>query len=115
MNNPGRYLVLAPTGNASPAGIIQPLGTAPASMGFDLNPGTKFNAWDYESGIQWMPTEQITFDVEFNRRQSDTNYFAGHGGVTSPDGFITTSTPAGWRPDLVKTDSRVILALMTRF
>ena len=115
MNNPGRYLVLAPTGNASPAGIIQPLGTAPASMGFDLNPGTKFNAWDYEGGFQWMPSEQITFDLEFNHRQADVNYFAGHGGVTSPDGFITTSTPAGWRPDLVKNDSRIILALLTRF
>jgi hypothetical protein len=115
MNNPGRYLVLAPTGNASPAGIIQPLGTAPATNGFDLSPGTKFNAWDYETGFQWMPNEQFTFDAEFNHRQADVNYFAGHGGVTSPDGYITTATPAGWRPDLTKADTRIIFAALTRF
>jgi opacity protein-like surface antigen len=115
MNNPGRYLVLAPTGNASPVGIVQPLGTAPATQPFDLSPGTKFNAFDYETGFQYMPTEQITFDFEFNHRQADVPYFAGHGGVTSPDGYITTTTPAGWRPDLVKSDTRIILALMVRF
>src|SRR5579872_1017843 len=107
MNNPGRYLVLAPTGNASPVGIVQPLGTAPATQPFDLNAGTKFNAWDYETGVQWMPTEQLTVDVEWNHRQADTPYFAGHGGVTSPDGYVTTPSPTGWRPDLVKADSRI--------
>jgi hypothetical protein len=115
MNNPGRYLVLAPTGNASPVGIVQPLGTAPATQPFDLNAGTKFNAWDYETGVQWMPTEQLTVDVEWNHRQADTPYFAGHGGVTSPDGYVTTPSPAGWRPDLVKADSRIICALLVRF
>ncbi len=115
MNNPGRYLVLAPTGNASPVGIVQPLGTAPATQPFDLSPGTTFNAWDYEAGFQWMPSEQFTFDCEFNHRQADVNYFAGHGGVTSPDGYITTTTPAGWQPDLVKADTRIIFAALTRF
>ena len=115
MSNPGRYLVLAPTGNASPVGIVQPLGTAPASAPFDLNPGTTFNAWDYEAGFQWMPNEQFTFDCEFNHRQADVNYFAGHGGVTSPDGYITTTTPAGWQPDLTKADTRIIFAALTRF
>jgi opacity protein-like surface antigen len=115
MNNPGRYLVLAPTGNASPVGIIQPNGTANATQPFDLNAGTKFNAWDYETGFQWMPSEQLTFDAEFNHRQADTAYFAGHGGVTSPDGYVTTTTPTGWRPDLSKMDTRIILALLVRF
>ncbi len=115
MNNPGRYLVLAPTGNASPVGIVQPLGTAAATQPFDLSAGTKFNAFDYETGVQYMPTEQLTFDLEFNHREADTPYFAGHGGVTSPDGYITTTTPPGWRPDLTKTDSRLIAALMVRF
>jgi hypothetical protein len=115
MNNPGRYLVLAPTGNASPAGLPQPLGVPAATSGFDLSPGTKFNAWDYETGFQWMPNEQFTFDVEGNHRQADVPYFAGHGGVTSPDGFYTTTTPTGWRPDLAKADTRIIFAALTRF
>jgi hypothetical protein len=118
MSNPSRYLVLAPTGNAS--GVPQPESTqgiqyVPPTNGYDMNLGTHFNAWDYEFGIQYMPIEQFTFDLEFNHRQADTPYFAGHGGVTSPDGYITTATPAGWRPDLVKADDRIIAAWLVRF
>ena len=118
MHNPGRYLVLAPTGNASP--IPQPLSaqgiqySSPTSP-FDLSPGTKFDAYDYETGIQYMPNEQVTYDLEFNHREASVPYFAGHGGVTSPDGYITTTTPAGWRPDLSKGDTRIIAALLVRF
>jgi hypothetical protein len=118
MQNPSRYLVLAPTGNAS--GVPQPLSTqgvqyVPATSPYDFNFGTDFNAWDYEFGIQYMPVEQFTFDLEFNHRQADVPYFAGHGGVTSPDGYITTPTPPGWRPDLVKSDDRIIGAWLVRF
>jgi hypothetical protein len=118
MSNPSRYLVLAPTGNAS--GVPQPESTqgiqyvAPTTP-FDLNFGTDFNAWDYELGIQYMPIEQLTIDVEYNHREADVAYFAGHGGVTSPDGYITTATPAAWRPDLVKADDRIIAAWLVRF
>jgi len=115
MSNPGRYLVLSPTGNASSTSIIQPLGVASPTAGFDFNPGTKFNAFDYETGFQYMPSQLVTFDIEINHRQASVPYFAGHGGVTSPDGYINTPIPAGWRPDLVKTDDRIILAMLTRF
>jgi Putative beta-barrel porin-2, OmpL-like. bbp2 len=118
MSNPSRYLVLAPTGNAS--GVPQPESTqgiqyVSPTNGYDMNIGTHFNAWDYEFGFQYMPIEQFTFDLEFNHRQADTPYFAGHGGVTSPDGYITTTTPAGWRADLVKDDNRIIAAWLVRF
>jgi hypothetical protein len=118
MSNPSRYLVLAPTGNAS--GVPQPLSTqgvqyVPPTSGYDMNFGTHFNAWDYEFGIQYMPIEQFTFDLEFNHREADTAYFAGHGGVTSPDGYITTMAPPGWRADLVKYDDRIIGAWLVRF
>jgi hypothetical protein len=118
MNNPGRYLVLAPTGIASP---FQPLSiqglqySQPGQQAFSLEPGTTFNAFDYEAGFQYMPNELITYDLEYNHRQADTNYFAGHGGVTSPDGYSTTAVPLGWRPDLVKSDSRIIAAMLLRF
>jgi opacity protein-like surface antigen len=118
MNNPGRYLVLAPTGVASP---FQPLSiqgveyNQPGQQAFSLEPGTTFNAFDYEAGFQYMPNELITYDLEYNHRQADTNYFAGHGGVTSPDGYTTTAVPLGWRPDLVKSDSRIIAAMLLRF
>ena len=118
MSNPGRYLVLPPTGVASP---YQPLSiqgidyNAPGFQAFSLNPGTQFNAFDWEYGFQFMPTEQTTWDIEYNHRQADQNYFAGHGGVTSPDGYTTTPVPTGWRPDLVKSDSRVVAAFLLRF
>jgi opacity protein-like surface antigen len=115
MHNPGRYLVLAPTGNATPTSFLQPLNVPPATQPFDTNAGTKFDAFDYSTGIQYMPNEQITYDLEFNHRESAENYFAGHGGVTSPDGYYTTKSPTGWRPDLVKWDTRIILAMLVRF
>jgi hypothetical protein len=55
MNNPGRYLVLAPSGVASPfqPGSVQGVGySLPGANAFSLNPGTTFNAWDYEFGFQ---------------------------------------------------------------
>jgi opacity protein-like surface antigen len=118
MHNPGRYLVLTPTGQTSP--IPQPLSIqgiqyVTPSGAFDTNTGTQFDAYDYETGIQYMPNEQITWDLEYNHRQSSVPFFAGHGGVTSPDGYVTTAIPAGWRPDLVKADDRIIAAMLVRF
>ncbi len=118
MHNPGRYLVLGPTGNASPFPqplSIQGIQYVSATRPFDMNPGTQFDAFDYETGIQYMPTEYLTYDLEVNHRQASVPYFAGHGGVTSPDGYVTTPTPQGWRPDLVKGDSRIIAAMLVRF
>jgi hypothetical protein len=118
MHNPGRYLVLAPTGNASGVAqnqSLQGIQYLAPTEGYIIAPGTKFDAWDYEFGIQYMPTEQTTWDLEWNHRQASAPYFAGHGGVTSPDGYITTGTPTGWRPDLVKSDDRVIGAFLLRF
>jgi hypothetical protein len=118
MHNPGRYLVLPPTGVATPYQALSTAGlsyTLPGPQAFSLNPGTTFDAWDFSTGIQWMPDELTTWDLEFNHRQSADPYFAGHGGVTSPDGYVTTTAPTGWRPDLAKTDNRIIAALLLRF
>jgi hypothetical protein len=118
MDNPGRYLVLSPTGQASP--WTQPLSLqgvqyVSPNQPFSQAPGTVFDAFDYETGIQYMPDEQQTWDLEVNHREASVPYFAGHGGVTSPDGYITTPSPKGWRPDLVKGDTRIILAFLLRF
>ena len=113
LHNPGRYLSLTPPGMASP--VPQPLGTQAATSAFDNAPGTTFDAYDYETGIQYMPSEQVTYDVEVNHRHASTPYFAGHGGVTSPDGYATTASPSGWRPDLSRNDTRIILAMLVRF
>jgi opacity protein-like surface antigen len=119
LHNPGRYLSLLPTGVAS--AIPQPLSIqgvqySPLSPNaYDTNLGTKFDAYDFSLGLQYMPVEQVTYGLEYNHRHANVPYFAGHGGVTSPDGYITTAVPAGWRPDLVDTDDRVVFSALIRF
>ena len=93
----------------------QPLNVQPATDPFPLLPGYGFDAFDYETGFQYMPDEHTTWDVEINHRQADVPYFAGHGGVSGPDGYTNTTTPRGWASDLIKGDTRIILALLVRF
>ena len=114
MTNPGRYLVLYPTGDASPlpnpTNPTQTEGTHP----FSVNPGDEFKGWDCSTNIDFMPNQSITFRIEFVHRESNVPYFAGSGGVTSPTGYTTTPLPTNWQPDLVKMENRLIFALLFR-
>jgi hypothetical protein len=115
MKNPGRYLVLAPTGDASPFpnpyNPTQTAGTHP----FTENPGDQFQGWDCSTGLRWMPNQSFEIKVEYVHREASVPYFAGPGGVTSPSGYTTTPVPSsGWTPDLVKSESRVIAAILFR-
>jgi len=130
MHNPGQYLVLAPTGYADTLFQQQ------------TGPGSTFNAWDISTTLDYMPCQNLTFKIEFvHRAVVDigaapgttplTGYFAGHGGVSGPTGFTNTgaytytssgasiapplSSWGGWMPDMVKAESRIILALLVRF
>ena len=113
IHNPGRYLVLLPTGDASaiPNEFTGAVGTHP----FTANPGDQFSGWDASTTLDWMPNEEVTWKLEFVHREASVPYFAGPGGVTSPDGYVTTPLPTSWTPDLVTTESRVILAMLCRF
>ncbi len=114
MTNPGRYLVLYPTGDASPLpNPTNPTQTA-GSHPFSANPGDTFTGWDCSTNFDWMPNQSITFRIEYVHRQSSVPYFAGRGGVTSPTGYTTTPIPTGWQPDLVKSEDRIIAALLFR-
>jgi hypothetical protein len=114
MKNPGRYLVLYPTGDASPLpnpyNPTQTAGTHP----YSANPGDQFSGWDASTNISWMPNQSIEFRLEYVHRESDVPYFAGHGGVTSPSGYTYTPLPSGWAPELVKSEDRIIVALLFR-
>lgn len=114
MTNPGRYLVLYPTGQASPLPDPNNPTKTEGAYPFSANPGDQFNGWDCSTNLDWMPNKNLAFRVEFVHREADIPYFAGHGGVTSPSGFSTTTLPADWRPDLVKSESRIILAILFR-
>jgi hypothetical protein len=114
MTNPGRYLVLYPTGQASPLPDPNNPTQIEGAFPFSANPGDKFQGWDCSTNIDWMPNQSITFRAEFVHRESSVPYFAGKGGVTSPTGYQWTSLPADWRPDLVKSENRIIFALLFR-
>jgi hypothetical protein len=114
MSNPGRYLVLYPTGDASPLpNPSNPTQTSGAHP-FSANPGDKFNGWDCSTNFDWMPNQSFCVRLEYVHRQSSVPYFAGRGGVTSPTGYSTTTLPAGWAPDLVTSEDRVIMAILFR-
>lgn len=114
MQNPGRYLVLYPTGDASPL----PNNTAPTTTAgthpYSANPGDQFMGFDYSTNIEWLPNDHVSFRLEYVHRESSVPYFAGRGGVTSPSGYTTTSVTPGWAPDLVRAEDRLIFAVLFR-
>lgn len=108
INNPGRYLVLMPPINGATA--------ASGSPYFTTNPGDPFRAWDGSLTVDMMPDAWTTLRIEFVHREASVPYFAGPGGVTPPQG--NTGTPAsripGWAPDLRRTESRLLAALLIK-
>ena len=101
IHNPGRYLTLVPTGVAGSQ--------------FDTSPGSSFDGWDISTTLDWMPRDWLTWRLEWVHREASVPYFAGHGGVTSPDGYTTTALPPSWTPDQVRYETRGIGALLVRF
>ncbi|HMG15842.1 MAG TPA: outer membrane beta-barrel protein [Saprospiraceae bacterium] len=114
MTNPGRYLVLYPTGQASPLPNPNNPTQTEGAFPFSANPGDEFKGYDISTNFDWMPNQSITFRVEFVYRHSNVPYFAGEGGVTSQTGYATTPLNPNWKPDLVKSESRVIFAILFR-
>ncbi len=114
MTNPGRYLVLYPTGQASPLPNPNNPTQTEGAFPFSANPGDKFTGWDASTNLDFMPNQSLTFRLEYVHRVSSIPYFAGAGGVTSQTGYTTSVLDANWRPDLVKSEDRVILALLFR-
>ncbi|MFV8755646.1 outer membrane beta-barrel protein [Nannocystaceae bacterium ST9] len=109
ITNPGRYLVLIPPINGATSFSGTPY--------FPASPGTKYQAWDAQATLDFMPTTFVTFRLEYNHRAANTPYFSGRGGVTPPGG---NQGPAGslvenWTPDLVRTEDRFSLAMMVRY
>jgi hypothetical protein len=114
MKNPGRYLVLYPTGQASPLPNPNNPTQTEGAYPFSANPGDPFEGWDASTNFDWMPNQSITFRAEYVHRHANVPYFAGPGGVTSPNGYSTTPLPPDWRPDLRKTEDRIIFAVLFR-
>jgi hypothetical protein len=126
VDNPGRYLVLLPPINGANATSGSPY--------FPESPGLPFRAYDYQVSFEYMPSQWVTWHVEFTQRGADVPVFAGPGGMTPPGGnngspaeyacmngaSVATATGCGagtgglWTPDLVKQERRWIFALMVK-
>src|SRR5262249_35689173 len=109
ITNPGRYLVLVPPINGATAFTGTPY--------FSAQPGDTFHAWDAQTALDYMPTQNVTFRLEFVHRHSNVPYFAGEGGVTPPGGNTgdPTQLVPGFTPDLRRDENRVTFAFMVRF
>lgn len=114
MKNPGRYLVLYPTGQASPLPNPNNPTQTEGLFPFSANPGDKFTGWDISTNFEWFFNQSLSFKTEYVHREANVPYFAGKGGVTSPTGYTFTPLPSDWRPDLVKSEDRIVFALLFR-
>ncbi|HEY3989241.1 MAG TPA: outer membrane beta-barrel protein [Acidobacteriaceae bacterium] len=109
INNPGRYLVLLPPINGATATSGTPY--------FTENPGDKYKAWDTSVTFDYMPSQYITWRMEYNHRAANVPYFSGPGGITPPGG--NTGAPGslvpGWAPDLRNSENRMTGAILVKF
>jgi len=113
VNNPGRYLVLLPPINGANATTGSPY--------FTENPGDKFKAYDYQVAFSYMPSQWVTWHVEFTQRGANVPVFGGPGGITpqlTPGLYVNTGDPTqiipGFTPDLRKQERRFIFSLMVK-
>jgi len=90
MKNPGRYLVLTPTGQASPLPNPYDPTKLAGSFPFSLNVRDQFEGYDFSTNLDLMPSDNITFRIEYVNRTASVPYFAGKGGVTSQTGYVTS-------------------------
>ena len=131
MSNPSRYLALVPPGLATDSFLAA------------STPGSKMAGWDASTSFDYEPNQFLTLRLEFVHRFMNIPYFNGPGGVTTGPGGngyqtnpSTTYNPNSYIPnpptivnaqgqtvanpnfipfDLVNAESRVIVALITRF
>jgi hypothetical protein len=110
MHNPGQYLVLAPTGYGDTLFQKQ------------TGPGSTFDAWDFSTSIDYIAFQNLTLKVELVHRSivdigaapgttpGDYTYTSNGGSIAPP-----LSSWGGWMPDLVKSETRIVLAVLVRF
>lgn len=103
VKNPGLYLAFSPS----------PVAENDFNDAIANDPNQDLTIYQGTATFDIMPSDFVTFRLEFRYRNSNKPYFAGRGGTTSPDGWATTSTE-NWRPDLVKNESGVTLAINFR-
>ena len=103
VTNPSLYLAFSPS----------PVASNDFTDAIENDPNQNLTMYQGTMTFDIMPSDFVTFRLEYRYRQSNKPYFAGSGGTTSPDGWITTPTE-NWRPDLVKQEHGITLAVNFR-
>lgn len=103
VTNPSLYLAFSPS----------PVTPNDFTDAIENDPNQNLTMYQGTMTFDIMPSDFVTFRLEYRYRQSNKPYFAGSGGTTSPDGWITTPTE-NWRPDLVKQEHGITLAVNFR-
>ena len=98
VSNPGRYLAVVP----------------PGPVGFDTSPNSTYVVWEALLTFDVMPTDFVTYRIEYVHRGANIPYFAGKGGSTSPDGYSDTVLPVDYMPDRVTSEDRICIAFLLR-
>ncbi|PUZ28519.1 hypothetical protein DCC81_03270 [Chitinophaga parva] len=104
VTNPGGYLSFVPAAAAA----------QPNAYDKAIAAGKDLNIKQFTATFDVMPSNYVTFRLEYVHRNANIPYFAGAGGTTSQTGFITDAPDASWLPDLVKTENRLIVAVNFR-
>lgn len=103
ITNPGLYLAFTPS----------PVIPNDFTKAIEADPKKRLDITQATSTLDFMPNDHVTFRFEYGFRKANVPYFAGSGGTTSPDGWVTT--PIGnWQPDLQKSESRFTVAVNFR-
>ncbi|RYE26517.1 MAG: porin [Sphingobacteriales bacterium] len=103
VTNPGLYLAFNPS----------PVAPNDFTDAIAQVPNQKLELYQGTATFDVMPNDFVTFRLEYGYRHANVPYFAGHGGTTSPDGWTDTPT-TNWRPDLVKNENRMTIAVSFR-
>ena len=90
------------------------LSFSPSVMGFTDPDTRKLTAKEATVTFDMMPSDFVTFRVEYLHRSANIPYFAGPGGTTSPSGYADQPLPAGWQPDLRDYENRAIFSVNFR-
>ncbi|QKG52258.1 outer membrane beta-barrel protein [Hymenobacter sp. BRD67] len=86
----------------------------PSVVGFTDTDASKLTAKEATATFDVMPSDYVTFRVEYLHRSANVPYFAGPGGTTSPSGYADQPLPAHYVPDLRDYENRLIFAVNFR-
>jgi len=103
--------------NVAPYLAFTPAAAGDVPNNFDnaMANGDKLKIFQFTTTFDIMPSDFVTFRLEYGYRSSSVPYFTGAGGTTSASGW--TNGPTGttpWAADLKKSENRITLAVNFR-